>query len=119
MSNYAGATIEGFITHEPVFKQTKTGKSLCQFSLAVNHYAKEDDDPKVSYVDVETWNKTADVCSKYLSKGRRIMVIGNLRQDRWETKEGKFQSKIKIVGNEVIFLDNTKEKESKELAKAV
>jgi len=116
MNNYAGATIEGFITHEPVIKQTKTGKSLCQFSLAVNHYTKEDDSPKVSYVDVETWNKTADICSKYLSKGRHIMVIGNLRQDRWENKEGKFQSKIKIIGNEVIFLDNSKE--SKERAKA-
>jgi single-strand DNA-binding protein len=116
MNNYAGATLEGFITHDPVFKQTKTGKSLCQFSLAINHYAKEDDDPKVSYVDVETWNRTADVCSKYLSKGRHIMVIGNLRQDRWETKEGKFQSKIKIVGNEVLFLDSSKE--LKERAKA-
>ena len=106
MTNYAGATIEGFITHEPVVKQTKTGKSLCQFSLAINHYAKEDEEPKVSYVDVETWNKTADICSKYLTKGKHIMVVGNLRQDRWEDKDGKLRSKIKIIGNEVIFLDS-------------
>ena len=116
MSNYAGATIEGFITHEPVLKQTKTGKSLCQFSLAVNHYAKEDDEPKVSYIDVETWNKTADVCSKYLCKGKHIMVIGSLRQDKWEAKDGTFRSKIKIIGNEIIFLDSRRD--DRESAKA-
>ena len=118
MSNYAGATLEGFITHEPVSKQTKTGKSLCQFSMAINHFSKENDEPKVSYVDVETWNKTADICSKYLSKGKHVMVIGNLRQDKWETKEGKMQSKIKVVGNEVIFLDSRRETKDK-LAEAV
>ena len=91
---------------------------LCQFSLAINHYTKEEEEPKVSYVDVETWNKTADICSKYLSKGRHVMVIGNLRQDRWEDKDGKFKSKIKIIGNEIIFLDGQRESKAKVKAEA-
>ncbi len=106
MNNFANATIEGFVTQDPTLKKTKTDKHVCTFSLAVNHYSKEDTDPKVSFIDVETWERLAEFCSGSISKGKRVMVIGSLRQDRWENKEGKRQSRIKIVGNEVRFLEN-------------
>jgi single-strand DNA-binding protein len=106
MRNYATATIEGFVTHDPVLKTTKTGKALCTFSLAVNHFSPADSEPKVSFIDVETWEKIAEGCSRSVSKGRHVMVIGPLRQDRWEGNDGKTQSKIKIVGSEVRFLEN-------------
>ncbi len=106
MSNLANAQVEGFVTHEPVLRETRTGKSVCNFSLAVNHYAGSDDEPRVSYVDVETWEKLAKVCAEGITKGKRIMIFGNLRQDRWEGKDGKLQSKIKVVGNRVRFLES-------------
>lgn len=105
MKNYATATIEGFVTHEPVLRTTKTGKNVCSFSLAVNHFNKDNSEPKVSYIDVETWEKLADICAKNISKGRRVIVIGPLRQDRWEGADGKVQSKVKIVGTEVRFIE--------------
>jgi single-strand DNA-binding protein len=105
MQNLAAATIEGFVTQNPVLKKTKTGKSVCTFSLAVNHFTKIDENPKVSYIEVETWEKIADICSQSVTKGKRLLVIGGLRQDRWEGKDGKTQSRIKIVGNEVRFLE--------------
>ncbi|PKL40673.1 MAG: single-stranded DNA-binding protein [Spirochaetae bacterium HGW-Spirochaetae-1] len=111
MKNYATATVEGFVTQDPTLKKTKTGKSVCNFSLAVNHFTKADSDPKVSYIDVETWDKVAEICSDNVSKGRRVMVIGPIRQDRWDGKDGKIQSKIKIVGSEVRFLEPFKKKE--------
>ena len=106
MQNYSNATIEGFVTHDPTAKITKTGKSLFTFALAINHYSKSDEPPKVSFIEVETWEKVADFCSKNVSKGKRVMVIGSLRQDRWEDEKGKMQSRIKIVGNEVRFLES-------------
>lgn len=108
MQNYATATIEGFVTHDPQIKKTKTGKSVCNFALAINHYSKSDEAPKVSFIDVETWDKIADVCSKNISKGKRIMVIGNIRQDRWEDDKGKIQSRLKIIGSEIRFLESIK-----------
>lgn len=105
MQNYATATIEGFVTQDPTLKKTKTDKQVCTFSLAVNHFSKEDTEPKVSYIEVETWEKLAEFCSGNISKGKRVIVIGALRQDRWENKEGKKQSRIKIVGNEIRFLE--------------
>ena len=116
MQNVAAATIEGFVTQNPVLKKTKTGKTVCTFSLAVNHYTRMDENPKVSYIEVETWEKIAEVCSNNIAKGKRILVIGGLRQDRWEGKDGKTQSRIKIVGNEIRFLENPGKQKLKDQA---
>lgn len=108
MQNYSNATIEGFVTHEPQLKKTKTGKSVCTFSLAINHYSKNDEPPRVSFIEVETWEKIAELCSKSVVKGKRLIVMGSLRQDRWEDDNGKTQSRIKIIGNEIRFLEGAK-----------
>ena len=106
--SYTSATVEGFVTQSPVLKKTKTGKSICSFSLAVRHYSQPDEEPRVSFMDVETWEKLADMCSERIDKGKRLMVIGSLKQDRWEGKDGKPQSKIKLVGRNISFLDQSK-----------
>lgn len=106
MNNFAAATIEGFVTQDPQLKKTKTGKSVCTFSIAVNHYSKTEDPPRVSFIEVETWERIAEMCSNNVKKGKRLMIIGNLRQDRWENEEGKARSRIKIVGNEIRFLES-------------
>ena len=108
MQNYATATIEGYATQEPNLKTTPSGKLVCHFSLAVNHYTKENADHNVSFIDIEVWEKIAEICSENISKGKRIMVIGDLKQDRWEDKEGRKQSKVKIVGHEIRFLESFK-----------
>lgn len=108
MQNFSNATIEGFVTHDPLAKTTKTGKSLCTFALAINHYSKSDEPPRVSFIEVETWDKMADVCSRNITKGKRVLVTGSLRQDRWEDDKGKMQSRLKIIGNEVVFLSAPK-----------
>ena len=48
MTNFTTATVEGNVTHEPALKKTKTGKNVCTFSLAVNHYSADDAEKKVS-----------------------------------------------------------------------
>jgi single-strand DNA-binding protein len=117
MLNYTAATIEGNVTHEPVLRTTKTGKSVCSFSIAINHFSSPDAQPRVSFIDVETWEKAADMCAKNVTKGRRVMVIGTLKQDRWEGKDGKTQSKIKLVGKEIRFIDIKKEEKEENAEK--
>lgn len=73
--------------------------------MATNRYFNQDNEKKseVSFFDVEVWNKTAEVCMKTLSKGRGVRVVGRLKQDRWEDKEGRRHSRIKVVGENVEF----------------
>ncbi|MNI81868.1 Single-stranded DNA-binding protein [compost metagenome] len=52
------------------------------------------------------WEKLGELVSQYLSKGRRCLVQGRLRQDSWDDKEtGKKRSKVEVVATDVTFLD--------------
>ena len=115
MINFNTATVEGYVTQDPRIKETKNGKSLCTFAVAMNHFSEPDAPPRVSYIDIETWDKLADTCAKNIAKGKRVMVHGKLRQDRWESKEGRVQSKLLVVGHEVRFLDSVKPESSVEV----
>lgn len=109
MFNITTTTIEGRVTHEPILRVTKTGKSVCVFCVAFKHYSSLDSQPYVSFIDIETWEKLAEICVKNITKGKPVLVIGTLKQDRWEGKDGKNQSKIKLVGKEIRFLDTGKQ----------
>jgi single-strand DNA-binding protein len=100
-------TLEGHATQDPVLKKTKTGKNVCSFAIAINHNTKEGEN-RVSYVDVEAWEKLADICATNIIKGKRVMIMGPLRQDRWEGENGKIQSKVKIIANDMRLLENLK-----------
>ncbi len=97
--------IMGNLTRDPEIRYTPSGKGVCTLSIANNRiYTKNGEKvSEVSYFDVDVWGVQAENCSKYLSKGSGLIVEGRLRQDRWE-KDGKTQSKVKIVANSVHFM---------------
>jgi single-strand DNA-binding protein len=96
--------IMGNLARDPENK--KVGENqVTRLVVAVNDVVKKD---KAHYVDVETWNKTAENCAKYLAKGRQVLVEGRLFQDIWE-KDGKKNSKLYIKADNVQFLGGKKE----------
>ena len=105
--------IMGNLTKDPELKYTQSGKSVCSLSIASNRiYTKNNEKvSEVSYFDVEVWGAIAENCAKYLSKGRGIIVEGRLKQDRWE-KDGKTQSKVRIVANSIHFLPGPKREDA-------
>ena len=50
-----------------------------------------------------SWNRLAEVCNEYLTKGRGVRIVGRLKQDRWEDQEGKTRAKVHIVAEHVEF----------------
>lgn len=101
MIPYSNATVEGFATSDPEVRTTKTQKKVATFSISISHYSRIDEPPRVSFVDVEGWERVADDIELDIKKGQRVMVIGTLRQDRWETETGKINSRIKILAQEI------------------
>lgn len=97
----------GRLTRNPELRTTKTGKSVCSFSIAINHGFKEN--KTVSYIDCEFWSSTAEYVSNYLKKGNLVSISGELRQDRWQDKDGRNQSKIKILALQVNGLESKKD----------
>ncbi|OHD70152.1 MAG: hypothetical protein A2W19_05020 [Spirochaetes bacterium RBG_16_49_21] len=119
MWNYQNTMLEGNVTHEPTMKKTKTGKSVCSFSLAFHHNSGSESEEGVSYIDVDTWDRLAEICSDNIRKGKRVMVFGMLRQDRWEDDDGKKHSRHKIIGKEIRFIESLNKPVAEAVQKAV
>jgi single-strand DNA-binding protein len=93
----------GRLTRDPEVRTTSTGKTIASFSLAVDRGGQDD---STDFFDVTAWEKLGELVSQYLSKGRRCLVQGRLRQDSWDDKEtGKKRSKVEVVATDVTFLD--------------
>ncbi len=93
----------GRLTRDPETRTTSTGKNITSFSLAVDRGGQDD---QADFFDVTAWEKLGDLVAQYLSKGRRCLVQGRLRQDSWEDKEtGKKRSRVEVVATDVTFLD--------------
>lgn len=93
----------GRLTRDPEQRTTTSGKSVTSFSLAVDRQGQDD---QADFFDVTAWEKTGELVAQYLSKGRRCLVQGRLRQDSWEDKEtGKRRSRVEVVAFDVTFLD--------------
>jgi single-strand DNA-binding protein len=93
----------GRLTRDPETRTTTSGKTIASFSLAVDRGGQDD---ATDFFEVTAWEKLGELVSQYLSKGRRCLVQGRLRQDSWDDKEtGKKRSKIEVVATDVTFLD--------------
>lgn len=93
----------GRLTRDPEVRTTSTGKTITSFSIAVDRGGQDD---QADFFDVTAWEKLGELVSQYLSKGRRCLVQGRLRQDSWDDKEtGKKRSKVEVVATDVTFLD--------------
>lgn len=100
MSAFNKVILMGNLTRDPDLRVTPKGLSVCQFSLAVNStYKDREGNPKeeVTFVDVDSFGKQADVIAKHLAKGRPLLIEGRLKQDTWEDKVGGKRSKLKVV----------------------
>ena len=100
----------GNLTADPELRYAPSGAAVCDLRLAVNRrYKTGSGEPKedVCYIDIVVWNKQAENCARYLSKGAPILVEGRLQHDRWE-KDGQKQSRHRVVANTVQFLGSPK-----------
>lgn len=93
----------GNLTKDPEFKEVKSGKSVCTFSIAINNKVNN----SVTYIDVETWNKSAENCHRFLSKGRKVLIEGRLQLNSWQSQSGENRSKIFCIADLVTFLDKS------------
>lgn len=78
-----------------------SGKTVTKFRVAVNDGGK---DTPPEYVNVETWERTAEICAEYLSKGSKIYFSGRMKTDKYTGKDGVERYFVKVVAYKVEFL---------------
>jgi len=115
MANLAKVTLAGNLTRDPEIRYTTGGVAIGNMSVAVNRRVKKNEEwaSEVSFFDVVCFGKTAEACEKYLSKGKPILVDGELVQRSWESKDGQKRSKIEITARDVQFLESKRQTEDK------
>lgn len=90
----------GRLTRDPEERSTASGKTVVNFSIAVDRGNDETD-----FFEITAWEKLAELVVKYLEKGRQVLVQGRLRQETWDDKDsGKKRSKIAITASDITFL---------------
>ncbi len=102
-------TLIGNLATEIELKDVAPDKKVASFLLAVDRPGK---DAGADFINVATWNRQAEVCGEYLSKGARVAVDGRLRSRSWEDADGKRRSAVEVVANSIQFLDTRKRDES-------
>jgi len=119
MNNLNSVLLEGNLVKVPELSRTSSGTPVCRLTIATNRYYKINDDyqQEVSFFEITTWNKLAQTCSEYLTKGRGIRVIGRLKQERWKSADGKSHSRIIVADDHIEFRPqyNRSEDNKKEL----
>lgn len=107
------AFLIGNLTRDPELAQTNSGKSVCKFSIAVNrNYTQADGEKVTDYFTIVTWNGQAENCARYLKKGKKIAVVGELQQRSFEGNDGVKRTVIEIQAQEVEFLSPMEKQES-------
>lgn len=106
MVSFNKVILIGNLTRDPEIRYNPSGKAVATLSIAVNNRAKkgEKGPDDVSFFDVVVWEKQAETCSSYLSKGSGVLVEGRLQQRRWETDDGQKRSKVEVVASNVQFM---------------
>lgn len=85
-------------------RRTTTGKLVANFRMAIDDRGNKD--APAQWVSVTCWEKTAEFVTKYLGKGRKVLVSGHLQVREWE-KDGQKRSAVEVVAERVEFMDSS------------
>lgn len=100
----------GTLTRDPELKIVGGGTEVASFSIAINEKFKGPDQKyieRVDYFDCVVFGKSAANFCEYMAKGRKVAIIGKLRQDRWDDKEtGAKRSRVSIFVEDWTMCDS-------------
>ena len=98
----------GNLGADPEMRYTPSGAAVATFNVAcsrawTNRESGERQE-QTEWVRVVTWNRLAELCSQYLSKGRPVYVEGRLQTRQWEDQQGQTRYTTEVVAQDVQFL---------------
>lgn len=103
-------TLIGNLTNEPEKMATPNGTSVTSFTIAVNRRGQ---DKQTDFFRINAWRGLADTCAKFLAKGRKVAVVGELQARTYEAKDGKTKVSLDVQADEVEFLSPAEQKQEK------
>ena len=93
--------LTGNLATDVELREAGTDTKVAKFVLAVDRPGA---DAAADFFRITAWNRQAELCERYLAKGRRVGVEGRLRAHSWEESDGKKRTSVEVVANRVEFL---------------
>lgn len=95
-------TLIGHLTADPTTRATQNGVTVCSFTIGVTRSRKDANGEKQSdFFRINTWRQTADFCGKYLTKGSRVAVTGELNLNSFKGKDGNLRYSLDVQADKV------------------
>ena len=98
------AFIIGNLCSDPQSRTTQSGKQVCSFTVAVNRPRHAEGQPDVDFFRINAWNALADNCARYLTKGKKVCVVGPVSVSTYTTQNGETRASMDVKADEVEFL---------------
>jgi single-strand DNA-binding protein len=98
----------GRLGKDPEMRYTASGAAVTTFTLATNRMTKAADGTAQEETDWHTivaWDKLAETCNQYLTKGRQVYIEGRLQTRTWE-QDGQKRYKTEVIAHEMLILDS-------------
>jgi single-strand DNA-binding protein len=99
----------GNLTRDPELRYTENKKAVCAFGLATNRNWTTDTGEKreeTEYHRIVAWDKLAELCDKYLRKGRKVYVEGRLQSRSYTGQDGIEKFSTEIVIDDMVMVDS-------------
>lgn len=90
------AFLSGNVVKDPDVRQTKTGKKVAVFTLAVNEAT------GTLFMDIVAWETRAEIAEKHLKKGDRVSLSGRISKRTYEDRNGVKRERVEIVAYDIV-----------------
>lgn len=98
-------TLIGNLTHDPEIRSTQSGITVCAFTIAVSRrFAGADGERPTDFFRINAWRQLGESCGRFLAKGRKVAVVGELQARLYEAKDGTTRMTLDVQADEVEFL---------------
>ena len=104
----------GRLTRDPELRQTQSGASVANFSLAVDRDFKDKQtgEKTTDFIDIVAWRSSAEFVSRYFAKGRMAVVEGRLQLRDWTDRDGNKRRTAEVLAEHVYFGDSKRDAEA-------
>lgn len=100
--------LSGNLTRDPEVRYSQNGMAFAKMGIAVNRRSKNKDVKEVDFFNIVAFDKTAEFCGRYLTKGSRVLIEGSLQTSSYE-KDGVKRTSVEIMVNNIEFASSKRD----------
>src|SRR5436190_21212273 len=101
----------GRLGRDPEMKYTASGTPFCRFSMATDEgwmdKTSGERTEKTEWHNIVVWERLAEICNQYLTKGRMVYIEGSLQTREWDDQDGNKRKTTEVRARDMVMLGST------------